>query len=42
MKEKLFLIKKSSNYPLERLKKKSVPELTVIADYVLEPKDSRT
>ena len=36
MKEKLFLIKKSSNYPLERLKKKSVPELTVIADYVLE------
>ena len=36
MKEKLFLIKKSSNYPLERLKKKSVPELTVTADYVLE------
>ena len=36
MKEKLFLIKKSSNYPLERLKKKSIPELTVIADYVLE------
>ena len=36
MKEKLFLVKKSSNYTLERLKKKSVPELTVIADYVLE------
>ena len=36
MKEKLFLIKKSSNYPLERLKKKSIPELTVAADYVLE------
>ena len=36
MKEKLFLVKKSSNYPLERLKKKSVPELTVIAEYVLE------
>ena len=36
MKEKLFLVKKSSNYPLERLKKKSIPELTVIADYVLE------
>ena len=36
MKEKLFLVKKSSNYPLERLKKKSVPELTVTADYVLE------
>lgn len=36
MKEKLFLIKKSSNYTLERLKKKSIPELTVTADYVLE------
>lgn len=36
MKEKLFLVKKSSNYTLERLKKKSVPELTVIAEYVLE------
>ena len=36
MKEKLFLVKKSSNYTLERLKKKAVPELTVIADYVLE------
>ena len=36
MKEKLFLVKKSSNYTLERLKKKSVPELTVTADYVLE------
>ena len=36
MKEKLFLVKKSSNYPLERLKKKSIPELTVTADYVLE------
>ena len=36
MKEKLFLVKKSSNYPLEKLKKKSIPELTVIADYVLE------
>ena len=36
MKEKLFLIKKSNNYPLERLKKKSIPELTVTADYVLE------
>ena len=36
MKEKLFLVKKSSSYTLERLKKKSVPELTVIADYVLE------
>lgn len=40
MKEKLFLVKKSSNYTLERLKKKSVPELTVIADYVLESFDS--
>lgn len=36
MKEELFLIKKSSNYTFERLKKKSVSELTVIADYVLE------
>ena len=36
MKEKLFLVKKSSSYTLERLKKKSIPELTVIADYVLE------
>ena len=36
MKEKLFLVKKSSDYPLERLKKKAVPELTVIAEYVLE------
>ena len=36
MKEKLFLVKKSSNYTLERLKKKSIPELTVTADYVLE------
>ena len=36
MKEKLFLVKKSNNYPLERLKKKSIPELTVTADYVLE------
>lgn len=36
MNEKLFLVKKSSNYPLEKLKKKSVPELTVTADYVLE------
>ena len=36
MKEKLFLIKKSSNYTFERLKKKSVPELTAMADYVLE------
>ena len=36
MKEKLFLVKKSSNYTLERLKKKSISELTVIADYVLE------
>lgn len=42
MKEKLFLIKKSSNYPLERLKKKSIPELTVTADYVLESFDSFT
>lgn len=36
MKEILFLIKKSSNYTLDRLKMKSIPELTVIADYVLE------
>ena len=36
MKEKLFLIKKSNNYPLEKLKKKSIPELTVKADYALE------
>ena len=36
MKEKLFLVKKSSSYTLERLKKKSIPELTVIAEYVLE------
>lgn len=36
MKEKLFLVKKSSNYPLEKLKKKSIPELAVTADYVLE------
>ena len=36
MKEKLFLVKKSSSCTLERLKKKSIPELTVTADYVLE------
>lgn len=36
MKEKLFLVSKSSTYSFERLKKKSVPELTVIAEYVLE------
>lgn len=36
MKEKLFLIKKSSIYTFERLKKKSIPELTVMADYVFE------
>ena len=35
MKEKLFLVSKS-NYSFERLKNKSVPELTVIAEYVLE------
>ncbi len=36
MKEILFLVKKSSNYTLDRLKMKSIPELTVTADYVLE------
>lgn len=36
MKEKLFLVKKSRNNTLEGLKKKSIPELTVTADYVLE------
>ena len=36
MQEKLFLINKSMAYPIERLKKIPVAELTVIADYVLE------
>ena len=36
MKEILFLVKKSSNYTLDRLKMKSIPELAVTADYVLE------
>ena len=36
MKEILFLVKKSSNYTLDRLKIKSIPELAVTADYVLE------
>ena len=36
MKEILFLVKKSSNYTLDRLKMKSTVELAVIADYVLE------
>lgn len=35
MQEKLFLVNKSTAYSIERLKKKSVAELTTIADYVL-------
>ena len=35
MQEKLFLINKSMTYSLEQLKKKSVIELTTIADYIL-------
>lgn len=36
MKEILFLVKKSSNYTLNKLKMKSIPELAVTADYVFE------
>lgn len=36
MKEILFLVKKSTNYTLDRLKMKSIPELAVTADYVFE------
>lgn len=36
MKEILFLVKKSSNYTLDRLKMKSIPELAVTADRVFE------
>lgn len=35
MQEKLFLVNKSMAYSIEHLKKKSVVELAVIADYVL-------
>lgn len=35
MQEKLFLVNKSTAYSIERLKKKSIIELTTIADYVL-------
>ena len=40
MKEILFLVKKSSNYTLDRLKMKSIPELAVTANYVFESFDS--
>lgn len=40
MKEKLFLVDKSIPYSIEQLKKKSLAELTTIADYVLNSLNS--